>query len=118
MPPATEPPPVVPAVVAVANPAPESPQPSETTERARAHTPAASGFWLQLGAFGRGDGAYSFQQRVASELDWLSPLLTVFAEGGMHRLQAGPYASRDQAREAADRVRAALALVPVIVERR
>jgi hypothetical protein len=89
----------------------------DSTERARSYTSAASGFWLQLGAFGRGDGAYSFQQRVAAELDWLSPLLTVFAEGGLHRLQAGPYASRDQAREAAERIRAALALVPVIVER-
>jgi rare lipoprotein A len=90
----------------------------EGTERARAHTRAASGFWLQLGAFGQGGGAYSFQQRVAQELDWLGPLLTIFAEGGLHRLQAGPYASREQAREAGERVRAALALVPVIVERR
>jgi rare lipoprotein A len=92
--------------------------PSQPGPAARAHTPAASGFWLQLGAFGQGTGAYSFQQRVARELDWLAPLLAVFAEGGMHRLQAGPYASRDLARDAADRVRAALALVPVIVERR
>jgi rare lipoprotein A len=84
----------------------------------RASTPAASGFWLQLGAFGQGSGAYSFQQRLSQELDWLSPLLTVFSENGLFRLQAGPYASRDQAREAAERVRAALALVPVIVERR
>ena len=102
----------------VATVAAASPAAAEPTERARSYTTAASGFWLQLGAFGRSDGAYSFQQRIAAELDWLSPLLAVFAEGGMHRLQAGPYASRDQAREAADRVRAALALVPVIVERR
>jgi rare lipoprotein A len=91
---------------------------AESAERARAHTRAASGFWVQLGAFGQGGGAYSFQQRVAQELDWLSPLLTIFAEGGLHRLQAGPYPSREQAREAAERVRSALALVPVIVERR
>jgi rare lipoprotein A len=100
----------------VAAPAPD--MGGKPPERARALTSAAAGFWLQLGAFAKGDGAYSFQQRVAQELDWLSPLLTVFAEGGMHRLQAGPYASRDQAREVADRVRAALQLVPVVVERR
>jgi rare lipoprotein A len=130
-PPVSEPtpaPPMPPVVVADApTPAPAAtainvvaagPAATEPTERARSYTSAASGFWLQLGAFGRGDGAYSFQQRVAAELDWLSPLLTVFAEGGLHRLQAGPYASRDQAREAAERIRAALALVPVIVERR
>ncbi len=90
----------------------------EAATASRAHTPAASGFWLQLGAFGQGSGAYSFQQRLAQELDWLGPLLTVFAENGLYRLQAGPYASRDQAREAAERVRGALALVPMIVERR
>jgi rare lipoprotein A len=110
------------APVAAAAPAPaavpaEAPV-NEPSERARAHTRAASGFWLQLGAFGQGGGAYGFQQRVAQELDWLAPLLTIFAEGGLHRLQAGPYASREQAREVGERVRAALALVPVIVERR
>lgn len=87
-------------------------------ERARALTAAAAGYWLQLGAFAKGEGAYGFQRRVAAELDWLSPLLTVFLEGGMHRLQAGPYPTREQAREAAERVRAALQLVPVVVERR
>ena len=91
---------------------------SDPAPVARAATPAATGFWLQLGAFGQGSGAYSFQQRLSQELDWLSPLLTVFSENGLFRLQAGPYASRDQAREAAERVRAALALVPMIVERR
>ncbi|WP_374674505.1 septal ring lytic transglycosylase RlpA family protein [Ideonella sp.] len=85
---------------------------------ARAHTRAAAGYWLQLGAFAQGPGAYGFQQRLAQELDWLAPLMTVFAEKGLHRLQAGPYASRDEARDAAERVRAALSLVPVIVERR
>mgnify|MGYP001555319794 CR=1 FL=1 len=70
---------------------------------------------MQLGAFGQGGGAYSFQQRVAQDLDWLGPLLTIFAEGGLHRLQAGPYPSREQARETAERVRSALALLPVIV---
>ncbi|MEK8030549.1 septal ring lytic transglycosylase RlpA family protein [Ideonella sp. DXS29W] len=90
----------------------------EATKTERAHTAAASGFWLQLGAFGQGKGAYTFQERLTQELDWLSPLLTVFSEGGLFRLQAGPYATRDQAREAAEKIRAALALVPLIVERR
>lgn len=98
--------------------APADPIPDAAGPPARAHTPTAAGFWLQLGAFTQGSGAYSFQQRLAQELDWLAPLMTVFAEKGLHRLQAGPYASRDEARDAAERVRAALALVPVVVERR
>lgn len=83
-----------------------------------APTPAVPGFWLQLGAFAKGEGAYSFQKRVAAELDWLAPLMTVFAEGRMYRLQAGPFPSREQARETAERLRAALKLVPLLVERR
>ncbi|MEK8045757.1 septal ring lytic transglycosylase RlpA family protein [Ideonella margarita] len=99
-------------------PAVSNPTPAPGAPVARAHTTASVGFWLQLGAFGKGDGAYSFQQRVANELDWLAPLMTVFAEGGMHRLQAGPWPTREQAREAADKVRGALQLVPVLIERR
>ena len=37
---------------------------------------------------------------------------------GVIRLQAGPYASRDEARAGAERVREALQLVPLVVERR
>ena len=78
----------------------------------------ARGFWVQLGAFRQRDGATAFQQRVAGELDWLSPLLAVFNDAALFRLQAGPYPSRDEARGAAESIRAALQLVPVIVERR
>jgi rare lipoprotein A len=79
---------------------------------------APRGFWIQLGAFRQRDGAESFQRRVADELDWLSSQLTVFVDTPLFRLQAGPYASRDEARAGAERVREALQLVPVIVERK
>jgi len=76
------------------------------------------GFWVQLGAFRRREGAESFHRRVVADLDWLAPLLGVFADASQYRLQAGPYASRDEASGVAQRVREALRLVPVIVERR
>lgn len=85
---------------------------------ARAFTTPARGFWVQLGAFRARDGAESFQQRVAAEMDWLSPLLAVFSDAALFRLQAGPYPSRDEARSVAERVRDGLKLVPVVVERR
>ena len=85
---------------------------------ARAYTKPARGFWVQLGAFGQRDGAESFHKRVSAEADWLAPLLAVFSDAQMFRLQAGPYPSRDEARGVAERVRLALQLVPVIVERR
>jgi rare lipoprotein A len=107
---ALAPTPVV-AVVTVAEPVADAPS-------ARAYTSPARGFWVQLGAFRQRDGAESFQQRVATELDWLSPLLAVFSDAAMFRLQAGPYPNRNDARLAAERIRDGLRLVPVIVERR
>ena len=79
--------------------------------------PQASGFWIQLGAFRQRDGAEDFQRRVAAELDWLAERLGVFSDAPLFRLQAGPYASRDEARGAAERIRLALQLVPVVLER-
>jgi len=95
-----------------ASPAAPLPPPS------RAYTTAAQGFWVQLGAFKQRDGAEQFQRRVSDELGWLSPLLAIFSEPQMFRLQAGPYATRSEAQEAAGRVREALKLVPVVIERR
>ncbi|HSN32507.1 MAG TPA: septal ring lytic transglycosylase RlpA family protein [Ideonella sp.] len=97
---------------------------AEPVEAARA-APAApapsaaptTGYWVQLGAFRQRAGAESFQQQVAAELAWIAPLLAVFDEPALHRLQAGPYASRGEASGVAERLRAALSLVPVIVER-
>lgn len=87
-------------------------------QRARAYTTEAKGFWVQLGAFKQREGAESFQRRVATELDALSPLLAIFNESAIFRLQAGPYATREEARGVAHHVRDKLNLVPVIVERR
>jgi rare lipoprotein A len=93
-------------------PVDEPPPPVEPIAR------AAAGFWVQLGAFRERDGAEGFQRHVGAELDWLAPRLGLFSDAALWRLQAGPYASRDEARASAERIREALQLVPVIVERR
>lgn len=79
---------------------------------------AARGYWLQLGAFRVASGALDFRQRVAEQLAWLAPLLAVFSDDQLNRLQAGPYASRGDALAAAERLRQALQLLPSVVERR
>ena len=111
---------VLAAAPATPAPAPETPAPlpPETQAAAQPASKAARGFWLQLGAFAQRDGALGFQQRVANEMAWLAPLLAIFNERKLHRLQAGPYASRADARHAADRLREALNLLPTGVERR
>ena len=79
---------------------------------------ASPGFWLQFGAFGRPEGAESFQKEVGAALDWIAPVLGIFTEGGLHRLQAGPYRSREEAGQVAARVRADSSWMPLVVERR
>lgn len=86
--------------------------------RARAFTPHQEGFWVQLAAFSQRTGVEAFQKRVASELAHLAPLLAVFQEGPGYRLQVGPYARREEAQGIAQRVREALRLSPMVVERR
>ncbi|MDC8784818.1 septal ring lytic transglycosylase RlpA family protein [Roseateles koreensis] len=79
---------------------------------------AAPGFWVQFGAFAKLDGAESFRKKLVQEADWMAPWLAVFKDKQLHRLQAGPYASREDARQAAERVRLALAVTSVVIERR
>ncbi|HEX2543111.1 MAG TPA: septal ring lytic transglycosylase RlpA family protein [Caldimonas sp.] len=87
-------------------------------EAAEAHRATGRGFWLQLGAFRERGGAESLRRSLGGEAEALLPNLTTFADAAVYRVQAGPYASRDQAGEAAQRVREALGLVPLVVERR
>lgn len=89
-----------------------------TQETARARVPGAVGYWVQLGAFKAHDSAVNLQQEVMRQLDTLTPLLAIFNEGSVHRLQAGPYATREDAAEAAQRVRSLFQLAPIIVQRR
>ncbi|RZL11780.1 MAG: septal ring lytic transglycosylase RlpA family protein [Rubrivivax sp.] len=86
--------------------------------RAQAYTPGSKGYWVQLAAFRQRQGVDDFQKRVAQEMDHLAPLLAVYQDAGMYRLQAGPYGQRDQAQDVARRMRDVLQLEPMVVERR
>jgi rare lipoprotein A len=102
-------PPLTPEAAPLSTPSP-APEPMPASP--------ASGFWVQLGAFSQRDGVDRFQQQVARNLPALAPALNVFSERGTYRLQAGPYASRELARDTAEQVRNGLQLLPMIVERR
>ena len=113
-----EPPETVAPLIEVQAPT-EVQAPAVTVPALRAAAPnAAPGFWVQLGAFRQRDGAEQFQRKVSDDLAWLAPLLAIFSEPQLFRLQAGPYLTRSEAQETAARVRDALKLVPVVSERR
>ncbi len=84
----------------------------------RAFTPFAKGFWVQLAALGKRDGVDRLQQRVAAELQNLQPLLAVYHEASLFKLQVGPYGSREEAVAAADQAREVLEVKPLVIERR
>lgn len=113
------------AAQAVGAPLPDSTAPLAAAETAAPAIPvvtlprhAAPGFWVQLGAYAKLDGAERFRQQLLLELAGMAPLLAVFKDGGLHRLQAGPYGSREDARQAAEQVKLALNMNVLVVERR
>ncbi|MES2958689.1 MAG: septal ring lytic transglycosylase RlpA family protein [Pseudomonadota bacterium] len=92
-------------------PAPAAAAPAAATATQR-------GFWVQLGAFRDRGGAQQLQDQASAALDGIAPMLAVFNENALFRLQAGPFASRNEAQRAAERVREKLQLTPLLVERR
>ena len=102
----------------VAAESPSAPPMTTQATTPAATAPEARSYWVQIGAFRQRSGAETFQRRVASEFDWLAPLLAIFDDQPLHRLQAGPYPNRGEAGSALQRISEALQLKPVIVERR
>ncbi|MDE2595145.1 MAG: septal ring lytic transglycosylase RlpA family protein, partial [Burkholderiales bacterium] len=94
------------------------PEPAVSDDRERAYTPSAQGYWVQLAALSRRDGVDRLQQRVLSEAASMAPMMAVFKESAMFKLQVGPYATREAASEAARQVRDAMKLTPLVIERR
>ncbi len=78
----------------------------------------APGLWLQLGAFRQREGAEALAGRVQREAEGVAPSVSVSEDRSLYRVHAGPYATRAAALAAVDRLRALLALVPLLVERR
>lgn len=77
----------------------------------------AKGIYLQLGAFSNVDNAENLRNHLMRELDWLSDSMRIQTGAGIHRLQLGPYASRGEADQVAERIRTALGYKPAIVTR-
>ena len=73
---------------------------------------------MQLGAFREREGAQMLLARVAASQPQLAGRLRIVEEAGAHKVQVGPYATRDAAQAAVLPVRGALGLSPFAVERR
>jgi rare lipoprotein A len=105
-------------------PAPQTPlinvaaAPADGATAASAPAAAAPGFWVQLGAFRQRQAAHELRELLARELAWLEPWMAIFDERALYRLQAGPFASRAEAQGAAEKIRGAASVQPMVVQRR
>jgi len=73
--------------------------------------------YLQLGAFSARDRAEAATTRFRREFRWLTVPIGIVAEGGLFKVQAGPWPSREQAMRAADRIADVLTTRPLSVTR-
>ena len=88
----------------------------EVTPSAPRETPIDyAGVYLQLAAFGTRENAESYLARAKLQFEWMAERLQVRTREGWYRVHAGPYASPDEARAAAERLAAALGAKPVLV---
>ncbi len=101
--------PPAPAAEVVAPPVREAPPLPVTSD--------STGIYLQIGAFSMRDNAESFRAKVYKDLAWLNDAMHVNAQGGLFRLQLGPYRSQEEARQMAERILAELNLQPVLLVR-
>ena len=88
------------------SPVPEA-APAPAAPAASPAAAGAPGLFLQFGALSSLDGARALRERVAREHGWLADRLQVRADGGLFKVDAGPWAGRDEALAAAERVRQA-----------
>jgi rare lipoprotein A len=100
----------VPAVAAIPVPtAAGVPDPAETPVQS-----APGGFVVQLGAFASEPNAKNFLAHVQGQLAQAQVEPRVRQAGGLFRVYVGPYATRDDARRAADRLASAFGVATAV----
>lgn len=106
-------------------PAPPAPAPETTPSPAAVPPPVADergGIFVQLGAFSAAENADAFLGKLRIDLAWLADTMQVYRDvksgsGGMYKVHAGPYATREEAEAAAERVRKELGFKAFVLNR-
>ncbi|MYM83858.1 septal ring lytic transglycosylase RlpA family protein [Duganella sp. FT50W] len=74
---------------------------------------ATGGFYLQLGAYSRADNAEAMRGRLGGKFN----IMEVVQGGAVYRLFGGPFATRQEALQAAQGLPSSLGLKPIVVQR-
>jgi rare lipoprotein A len=77
----------------------------------------SGGIFVQLGAFSAAENADAFLRKLRIDLAWLADSMRVQGAGGMYKVHAGPYKTRDEAELAVERVRKELGFKPFVLNR-
>lgn len=81
-------------------PPPVAPKPADPT----IDKTFGPGFYLQFGAFANRDNADNLRNHLAREMEWSPQPIRIASDEKLHRLQMGPFATRAEAEEIAQRV--------------
>ena len=92
---------------------PEVPK-SASTPVSSTKAPSAGNIYLQLGAFKSPQGAESFLAKMQSKLGDEGKSLTLYQKDGLERIHLGPYATPDEARAAAEKLKTQLGFKPFV----
>ena len=101
----------VPAPVAVAAPVAGAPVATAAVSA------EPGGIYIQLGAFSTPGNADAFVQKMRMDLGWLADSMDVYKKGRLYRVHAGPYAGREDADRAAQRVQKELGFKALVLDR-
>jgi rare lipoprotein A len=77
-------------------------------------TESRNNVYLQLGAFRTQTSANQFLTRMRNKLGHSQQKLVLLHQGGLMRVQIGPYASADEARDATEKLHARLGVKPFV----
>jgi rare lipoprotein A len=104
------------APVAVALPPVEAQPTTLAATPPEPESQAASGVYVQFGAFRSKENAESYLARLKQQIEWLSVALRVLPRGGLYRVHAGPYPSQIEAQQIANRIGDSLGPKPIVLK--
>jgi rare lipoprotein A len=96
----------------------EPPAPAATAPAAAPVLASAAGHYLQLGAFSVQDNAQRFMERLQTQLGGEGTALSMTGANSLYRVRSGPYASRAEALQAAERIGQILGATPILASPR
>lgn len=86
-------------------------------EAGSASGPAVGGIYLQLGAYSQASSAETARSRLQKQWEGTLPPIEVIPAGAVFRLFSGPFASRDEAGNVAQKLKDGGAARPLVVQR-